>query len=235
MRSRAGVWNVRAAICGVSNLVADARLLAASLYEPAAKKSIFQARGRMKNKQIAISMLVLLLSLALNAVAQKPDAAMQVSEGIESRSQANTDVALQIWKFAETGFQEVESSALLEARLAEAGFSVHRGVYNIRPNAYLADLQRKNMQKIGGIKYTGANKERGFAEALRRTMLDPVLPLGSEEAIQPPEIHITPASTDLGDVSWNVPIRNLQIGYQPLPPQLRYPPDPSAILEAVWG
>ena len=50
------------------------------------------------------------------------------------------------------------------------------GVYNILPNAYLADLQRKNMQKIGGIKYTG--EERAFAEALRRTMLDPVLWIG---------------------------------------------------------
>ena len=77
------------------------------------------------------------------------------------------------------------------------------GVYNILPNAYLADLQRKNMEKIGGITYT--SEERAFAASLRKTMLDPDLPLGSEGVIQPPEIHLTPASTDLGDVSWNVP------------------------------
>jgi aminobenzoyl-glutamate utilization protein B len=440
MRSTADVWNVQAVIHEVSILAAGARLLAASLCTPAAKKLNFLARGRMKNKQIAVSMLVLPLSLVLNAAAQKPDAATQVIEGIESRSQAYTDVALQIWRFAETGFQEVQSSAVLEAKLAEAGFSVQKGVaeiptafvagygsgkpviafigeydalpglsqeavaekkpvsagapghgcghnllgtasmaaaiavkdwlaasrregsirfygtpaeeggagkvymvraglfrdvdiviswhpgdnneasassnlanisakfrfhgiashaaaapdkgrsaldaveamdmmvnmmrehvpqetrihdiitsggaapnivpefaevyyvarhpnmrmlegiwqrivdaargaalgtgttmevemvggvYNILPNAYLADLQRKNMQKIGGIRYTG--EERAFAEALRRTMLDPALPLGSEEMIQPPEIRVTPASTDLGDVSWNVP------------------------------
>ncbi|MBZ5498473.1 MAG: amidohydrolase [Acidobacteriia bacterium] len=77
------------------------------------------------------------------------------------------------------------------------------GDYNILPNAYLAGLQNKNLQRLGGIKYT--NEERAFAEALQRTMLGPVLPLGSEEKIQPQSTNITPASTDLGDVSWNVP------------------------------
>jgi aminobenzoyl-glutamate utilization protein B len=77
------------------------------------------------------------------------------------------------------------------------------GDYNILPNAYLAGLQYKNLQRLGGIKYT--DDERKFAEALRRTMLGPALPLGSEEKIQPQSSTITPASTDLGDVSWNVP------------------------------
>jgi aminobenzoyl-glutamate utilization protein B len=77
------------------------------------------------------------------------------------------------------------------------------GDYNILPNAYLAGLQYKNLQRLGGIKYT--DDERKFAEALRRTMLGPALPLGSEEKIQPQSSNITPASTDLGDVSWNVP------------------------------
>ncbi|MGA2263973.1 MAG: amidohydrolase [Acidobacteriota bacterium] len=77
------------------------------------------------------------------------------------------------------------------------------GTYNILPNSYLAGLQNQNLQRLGGIKYT--NEERAFAEALRRTMLDPALPLGSEEKILSPDPNITPASTDLGDVSWNVP------------------------------
>jgi aminobenzoyl-glutamate utilization protein B len=77
------------------------------------------------------------------------------------------------------------------------------GLYNLLPNGYLAGLQDKNLQRVGGIQYTG--EERAFAEALRRTMLNPTLPLGSEEKIQPPEKEIGMASTDLGDVSWNVP------------------------------
>ena len=77
------------------------------------------------------------------------------------------------------------------------------GTYNILPNRYLAALQDNNLRRLGGIRYT--DKERAFAEALRKTMLNPDLPLGSEEKIQPTATDITPASTDLGDVSWNVP------------------------------
>jgi aminobenzoyl-glutamate utilization protein B len=81
------------------------------------------------------------------------------------------------------------------------------GMYNILPNAFLAGLQQKNLEHLGGIQYT--EEERAFAEALRRTMTDPALPLGSEQKVQPPDPHITPASTDLGDVSWNVPTTQL--------------------------
>jgi aminobenzoyl-glutamate utilization protein B len=75
--------------------------------------------------------------------------------------------------------------------------------YNLLPNAYLSDLQRKNMQEVGGVKYSA--EERSFAEALRKTLISPRLPLGSEEQVQPPHDTFTPASTDLGDVSWKVP------------------------------
>jgi len=77
------------------------------------------------------------------------------------------------------------------------------GMYNLLPNGYLAGLQDKNLQRLGGIRYT--DEERAFAEALRKTMLNPMLPLGSEEKIQPPDNDIGMASTDLGDVSWNIP------------------------------
>jgi aminobenzoyl-glutamate utilization protein B len=75
--------------------------------------------------------------------------------------------------------------------------------YNILPNRYLSDLQRRNLQFVGGVKYTP--EERAFAEALRRTLGNPSRPLGSEEQVQPPSETFTPASTDLGDVSWKVP------------------------------
>ena len=82
-------------------------------------------------------------------------------------------------------------------------FEMTSADYNILPNAYLADLQRKNLQAVGGVKYSP--EERAFAEALRKTMIGPLTPLGSEEQVQPPTETITPASTDLGDVSWKVP------------------------------
>jgi aminobenzoyl-glutamate utilization protein B len=82
-------------------------------------------------------------------------------------------------------------------------FEVVGASYNILPNGYLADLQRRNMQSVGGVKYSP--EERAFAEALRKTLGGPMMPLGSEEQVQPPSDTFTPASTDLGDVSWKVP------------------------------
>jgi aminobenzoyl-glutamate utilization protein B len=77
------------------------------------------------------------------------------------------------------------------------------GTYNILPNAALADLQRRNMERVGGVQYTA--DERAFAEALRKTLDNPRLPLGSEAQVQPVRETFTPASSDLGDVSWKVP------------------------------
>jgi aminobenzoyl-glutamate utilization protein B len=82
-------------------------------------------------------------------------------------------------------------------------FEMTSADYNILPNAYLADLQRRNMQSVGGVKYSP--EERAFAETLRKSMNGQLMPLGSEEQVQPPSETITPASTDLGDVSWKVP------------------------------
>lgn len=76
-------------------------------------------------------------------------------------------------------------------------------VYNVLPNDYLAGIQRKNLQRVGGVTYTA--EERAFAETLQKTLPGPVLPLGSESQIQPPRDEVTYASTDMGDVSWRVP------------------------------
>jgi aminobenzoyl-glutamate utilization protein B len=77
------------------------------------------------------------------------------------------------------------------------------GIYNILPNAYLAGLARKNMQEVGGVRYSA--EEQAFAESLRRTLGNPHKPLGSQEGIAPSKERVSPASSDLGDVSWNVP------------------------------
>ncbi len=76
-------------------------------------------------------------------------------------------------------------------------------VYNVLPNDYLASLQRKNLQRVGGVSYTV--EERAFAESIRKTLSEPMLPLGSEAQIQPVREEPTSASTDMGDVSWRVP------------------------------
>jgi aminobenzoyl-glutamate utilization protein B len=76
-------------------------------------------------------------------------------------------------------------------------------VYNVLPNDYLSAIQRKNLERVGGITYTA--EERAFAEQIRTTLSEPMLPLGSEATIQPVRTEVTYASTDMGDVTWRVP------------------------------
>ena len=56
---------------------------------------------------------------------------------IESRSGQSWEAALQIWKWAEPGYQEFRSSKLLADTLDRAGFTVERGVADI-PTAFVA-------------------------------------------------------------------------------------------------
>lgn len=50
---------------------------------------------------------------------------------VDARYDRTASVARQIWEFAELGYQEHRSSALLQAELARAGFAVRKGVADI--------------------------------------------------------------------------------------------------------
>lgn len=81
---------------------------------------------------------------------------------------------------------------------------VTSGYANLVPNDTLVRLLDKNLRLTGGVRYT--SEERAFAELLRRVVdTSRALPLGSEAEIQPPKTTLLSASTDVGDVSWNVP------------------------------
>jgi aminobenzoyl-glutamate utilization protein B len=74
-----------------------------------------------------------LLVTAAPAIAA-PNAALQ---RIEADRDVNTKIAKSIWGFAEMGYQETQSSALLQKRLKEAGFDVKAGVAGA-PTAFTA-------------------------------------------------------------------------------------------------
>jgi aminobenzoyl-glutamate utilization protein B len=76
--------------------------------------------------------LCLLLASVL-ATAGHPD----IVDSIESRAQHFGDVARRIWEFAEVGYKETQSSALLQDELRRAGFRVEAGVAQI-PTAFTA-------------------------------------------------------------------------------------------------
>jgi aminobenzoyl-glutamate utilization protein B len=60
-----------------------------------------------------------------------------VLASIDQKAAAYRDVAMKIWSFAEVGYQEQQSSALLQAQLKAAGFTVVAGVAEI-PTAFTA-------------------------------------------------------------------------------------------------
>ncbi|MFN8580458.1 MAG: amidohydrolase [Gemmatimonadaceae bacterium] len=67
----------------------------------------------------------------------KADPAGPVLAALDSKSAHYADVAKRIWGFAEVGYQEFKSSALLRSELAAAGFRVDSGVAGI-PTAFTA-------------------------------------------------------------------------------------------------
>jgi aminobenzoyl-glutamate utilization protein B len=70
-----------------------------------------------------------------NAYAQKEDIAIK---HIEANSAAYAETAMQIWHFAELGYQEYKSSALLQKTLKDAGFTITIGVAGM-PTAFIAE------------------------------------------------------------------------------------------------
>ncbi len=96
----------------------------------------------MKNKVLTI----LLLTASSHSMAQKntPAKAMdvlknEVAQSIDGGYDAYKKIALNIWDYAEVGYKEVKSSALLQNTLKENGFSVEPGVAGM-PTAFVASF-----------------------------------------------------------------------------------------------
>jgi aminobenzoyl-glutamate utilization protein B len=74
-----------------------------------------------------VVMLALIVPARLTLFAQGMDQ-NAVLASIDQKAQAYAKVAMQIWSFAEVGYQETKSSALLQEQLKSAGFTVAAGV-----------------------------------------------------------------------------------------------------------
>lgn len=81
------------------------------------------------------SILAIIVAMHLTALAQKTK--QELIKAIDSRTDQYAVVAKKIWGFAEVGFQETQSSALLQQLLKEAGFSVQDNVAGM-PTAFVA-------------------------------------------------------------------------------------------------
>jgi aminobenzoyl-glutamate utilization protein B len=69
------------------------------------------------------------------AYAQKEDLALK---HIDANTTTYAEAAMQIWNFAELGYQEYQSSALLQKTLKDAGFKISTGVAGM-PTAFIAE------------------------------------------------------------------------------------------------
>jgi aminobenzoyl-glutamate utilization protein B len=61
----------------------------------------------------------------------------EVAEAINSKYPTYSGIAKKIWEYAEVGYKEAKSSALLQEALAQAGFKIEKGVAGI-PTAFIA-------------------------------------------------------------------------------------------------
>ena len=82
-------------------------------------------------------------------------------------------------------------------------YEVMHGNYPLLPNEVLAKTIHSKMLQIGGITYDETELE--FAKTIRKSMFGNQRPLSRAREIAPFEFRQKTGSTDVGDVSWNVP------------------------------
>ncbi|MCA0367803.1 MAG: amidohydrolase [Proteobacteria bacterium] len=96
-------------------------------------------------KPVSIRALTLAAALAgfaapAAAAELSPEAQRQIVSTVERNEPALDHAALEIWKFAELGYQETQSTALLQGQLRDAGFTITPGIAG-EPTAFLASYK----------------------------------------------------------------------------------------------
>lgn len=84
-------------------------------------------------------------------------------------------------------------------------YEIMDGDYDILPNRALSEAMQKDLEKVGGVDYTPEEME--FAKKIQSTFTYKAPPIEASFKVEPlsPTIQDGSASSDVGDVSWNVP------------------------------
>ncbi|MEP0132892.1 MAG: amidohydrolase [Eudoraea sp.] len=85
-------------------------------------------------KLIFLAALIVLCINSLSAQDTKDEVVME----LDKKSEAYADIAQNIWEFAEMGYLEEKSSALLQKTMSDEGFTIKKGVAGI-PTAFIAE------------------------------------------------------------------------------------------------
>ena len=97
-------------------------------------------RAAFKIALMGAASLTLVLSGSPASAQVTPQDKQTLIASVEKGAPRMADVAHQIWEFAEVGYQETKSSALLQSELRKAGFSVQAGVAGM-PTAFVASFK----------------------------------------------------------------------------------------------
>lgn len=114
----------------------------------------------------------------------------------------NAEILKGIWSRVE---QAAKGAAMGTGTTVD--WEIIHGNHSLLPNETIAKIMDKNLKIVGGVTYT--KEEQAFAEEIYKTLNQPELALGSEETIQPIKREGAMGSTDVGDISWNVPTADL--------------------------
>jgi aminobenzoyl-glutamate utilization protein B len=86
-------------------------------------------------------------------------------------------------------------------------FEITGAVHSLLNNGALGRVMHEQLTRVGGVRYTPA--EEAFAAELRKSFDGSKPEPGAQERIDPIAVGVSSASTDLSDVSWNVPTVHL--------------------------
>ena len=87
-------------------------------------------------------------------------------------------------------------------------YEVMHGNFSLLPNDTLQKIVHKNLKDLGGITYD--EDEYEYASEIYTTFFEPDNEIGSQELVRPFKTSHGYGSTDVGDVSWNVPTAGLR-------------------------
>jgi len=82
-------------------------------------------------------------------------------------------------------------------------YEVMHGNFSLLPNDTLQKIVHKNLDQLGGVIYN--NEENEYASNIYSTFIEPNNKIGTQESVRPFKSSHGYGSTDVGDVSWNVP------------------------------
>ncbi len=135
---------------------------------------------------MTVRKLLFAVSLLFFATGPHADAA-DVLDFVETERQASTDIADTLWRLAELGYLEQNSSSTLQNYLAEREFTIEQGVADI-PTAFVAKYGRggPTIALLAEFDALPGLNQRQYQRVWRKKKAPPVMPVATTCLVQRP-------------------------------------------------